>query len=576
MQLLKIYSNKKSFKTVIFNASGLNFIIAKQKNPDSTTKGQTYNGVGKSLLIKIIHFCLGSSKESCKSFCKELPGWEFYIDFLIEEKIFICKRATDNADRIFMNNEELTIRKFNLKMQSLCFEIDEKIKFLSFRSLIPFFIRPNKESYVSYDKPSKVGSEYQSVLYNTFLLGLDVFLAQKKYNLKKEKEKIKIFENNFKNDSLIRNFFTKNKDINLTIIELDEKIKKLDENLDNFRVASDYYEVQVNADKVEKELFNLNNEIVLLQNNINDIDEGLKISPTMNKKDVVAVYEELEIFFSKTLTKTLDNLEEFYEKLITNRKKRLLEQKNKLVNEKNLKLEKSNNLQKDFDELLKYLGDHQALDIFVNLTNKSSKLKSERDKLIDYQNVQQQYKNKERKIEKEEIFLTEETDLYLEKMKNDIKEQTNYFRKLAKKFYPNSVAGLTIDNNDGNNQIRYNIEAKIESDESDGINNVKIFCYDLTILFKGYNHKIKCIFHDSRIFHGIDERQKAEMFRIVKEKFENNNRQYITTINQNQLSELKTQLSNEEYEKIVNKNTILVLTDDSDESKLLGIKVDIS
>jgi uncharacterized protein YydD (DUF2326 family) len=71
-------------------------------------------------------------------------------------------------------------------MENLCFSIPEDTAYLSFRSLIPFFIRPKKESYVDCKKPGKTGSEYQTLLYNSFLLGLDINLVEKKYKLRKE------------------------------------------------------------------------------------------------------------------------------------------------------------------------------------------------------------------------------------------------------------------------------------------------------------------------------------------------------------------------------------------------------
>ncbi len=52
MRLIRVRANQESFHTVTFNPYGLSFIVAKQKDPGSTEKGRTYNGVGKSLLIK--------------------------------------------------------------------------------------------------------------------------------------------------------------------------------------------------------------------------------------------------------------------------------------------------------------------------------------------------------------------------------------------------------------------------------------------------------------------------------------------------------------------------------------------
>ena len=57
MRLIKLSANKDSFKTIKFNPTGLTIIVgAKSKG------GETYNGVGKSLVIELLHFCLGSSK----------------------------------------------------------------------------------------------------------------------------------------------------------------------------------------------------------------------------------------------------------------------------------------------------------------------------------------------------------------------------------------------------------------------------------------------------------------------------------------------------------------------------------
>jgi len=138
-----------------------------------------------------------------------------------------------------------------------------------------------------------------------------------------------------------------------------------------------------------------------------------------------------------------------------------------------------------------------------------------------------------------------------------------------------SVAGLSISNNEGDNQLRYTIDARIESDFSDAINTVKTFCYDLTLLLKGHSHRMGFLFHDSRIFDGIDERQKSEMFFILSERFTNSPYQYIATVNQNQLEEIKKQIGEHACEAIVPPHVVLTLTDESPEAKLLGISADI-
>lgn len=530
MRLIKIYSNKHSFKEVMFNKTGLNFILAKQKNEGKREKCKTYNGVGKSLLISLIHFCLGSSTDKYKMLCEKLPEWEFYLDFEIDNIIYTSKRLTNDAKKIYLNEEILTIDRFNNKMASLCFDIqeDEKIKFLTFRSLIPFFIRPNRLSYNSFDKPTKYDNNYQPQILNSYLLGLDYRLADRKYNIRKEQAKIKDLELSFKE-----------------------------------------------VDNIENELSKLNNKIILSKNNINQIDETLKISPDISKENIEKIYNESKIYFSERLTKTLSDMENFYDKLLINRKDRLLKQRNKLKLEIDESLNKTQKLKKELDKLLKYIGDHGALDVFLNLTYKLSGMKIEYDKLKEYQKLESEYESRKIKTKQEILEIEKRSIEYLNNTKDNIDELSDYYRDIAKRFYNNSVAGLSIDVNSGENQINYKIDARIESEGSDGINNIKIFCYDMTLLFKGYNHNINFLFHDSRIFHGTDDNQKKDLFKIINERFTNTNKQYIVSVNQNQIDEVKKHLTEEEYKSIIKNNIILNLTDDSDNGKLLGITVDI-
>ncbi|MDY0403186.1 DUF2326 domain-containing protein [Sulfurovum sp.] len=51
--------------------------------------------------------------------------------------------------------------------------------------------------------------------------------------------------------------------------------------------------------------------------------------------------------------------------------------------------------------------------------------------------------------------------------------------------------------------------------------------------------------------------------------------QYIVTVNQNQLNEVKSILTEQEYQEIIEQHTILTLTDEDDSEKLLGVKVDV-
>ena len=75
---------------------------------------------------------------------------------------------------------------------------------------------------------------------------------------------------------------------------------------------------------------------------------------------------------------------------------------------------------------------------------KNAELKAERDSLKKYQELQSEYKTKERQSKKDFIELTEVTEQYLTEIEPDTVVLRYYFKRCAKIFYPNSVAGLTI------------------------------------------------------------------------------------------------------------------------------------
>lgn len=570
MRLISLAASEPTFKTIFFNKTGASFILAKQDNPEQSDKSKTYNGVGKSLLVSLIDFCLGTKTGSkiTKSLQLTLPDWHFILDVEIGNRSYTIVRHTNIPKYIDLNDEELTLNDFCSKLEKLCFDIPPKFQYLSFRSLLPFFIRPSKQSYISYDDPTKAGTPYQKQLYNAFLLGLDVTFSQTKMLLKKQIDDTEKLYKNIKNDPILKQFFEGYKDSSLALADLNEKIETLELDLQKFEVADDYYQIKQEADAVKNNLDKTQNKIKLRSINIDSINQSLKISSDVNRNDIQKIYDESKLVFHSDVEKKLIDLEKFYQDLTINRTKRLQSQKHEIISELKELEAQFTNLKEELDSHMKFLNAHQALDVFTKMSSRLAEFQQNREKLQGYEKLQHDYEQQKTSLKKEMILQSEETSTYLDQVKNDINEITEDFRVLVKRFYPNALAGITVRNNDKKNQIRYDIEAKIQSDSSDGINSVKLFCYDLTLLTHGSNHFMDFMFHDSRLFSDIDEVHCNVLFEIVKTKF--TDKQYIASINQNQLNALSPDM-----QKFVNDHLVRELTDDSDGGKLLGITVEL-
>lgn len=478
MRLISLSASEPTFKTVVFNKSGASFILAKQEKPEQFDNSKTYNGVGKSLLIALIDFCLGASTRNkiTKSLHQTLPCWHFILKIEIDNQLYTAVRHTDKPEQISLNNEQLTLTDFCSKLEKLCFEIPTGFQYLSFRSLLPFFIRPSKQSYINYDEPTKTGTPYQKQLYNAFLLGLDVTLSQTKMDLKKQIDETNKLHKNIKNDPILKQFFEGYRDSSLALADLNEKIEKIELDLQKFEIADDYYHIKQEADDIKSNLDKTQNKIILRSINVDSINQSLKISPDVNRSDIQNIYDESKLVFQLDIETQLIELEKFYHDLTVNRTKRLQQQKHEIINELKELEGQFTSLKENFDSHMKFLDAHQALDVFTKMSSRLADLQQNREKLQGYEKLQHDYEQKKTSLKKDMLSQSEETTTYLEQVRDDINKIMEYFRTLVKRFYPASLAGITVRNNDGKNQIRYDIEAKIQSDSSDGINSVKLFC----------------------------------------------------------------------------------------------------
>jgi len=389
------------------------------------------------------------------------------LNIEIGNQPYTIVRYINTPKHITLNDEELTLNDFCSKLKKLCFDIPMGFQYLSFRSLLPFFIRPSKQSYISYDEPTKVGTPYQKQLYNAFLLGLDVAFSQTKMHLKKQIDDTEKLHKNIKNDPILKQFFEGYKDSSLALADLNEKIETLELDLQKFEVADDYYQIKQEADTIKNNLDKTQNTIKLRSINIDSINQSLKISPDVNRNDIQNIYDESKLVFQSDVEKQLMDLEKFYRDLTVNRAKRLQSQKHEIINElKNLNT-KFTNLKAEFDSHIKFLNAHQALDVFTKMSSRLADLQQNREQLQGYEKLQHDYEQKKISLKKEMILQSEESTTYLDQVKNDINEIREDFRVRVKHFYPDALAGITVYNNDGKNQIRYDIEAKIQLDSSD-------------------------------------------------------------------------------------------------------------
>lgn len=345
--------------------------------------------------------------------------------------------------------------------------------------------------------------------------------------------------------------------------------------MDNFQVAENYEEIVKKSQHTKSQWNEARNNLLALESSLRNIEKSLVEQPDLTSNDVIDLYNKAKHELPDSVKKQLDDVTEFHEKLVLSRNQRLVAEKQKIsrsINELALQIAE---LEKKKDEFMHYLGSHGALTEYEALVNRLNECNRIAEKLSGYKELTHEYKRRAQEckleLDKEIIRTTE----YLEISKTHLNMLSDRFRSMAKRVYPNHLSGLTIENNEGENLERFNIEAHIHGDASDGISETKLFCFEMTILTTQKNHKMKFLAHDSRLYHGIDPRQRIEIFRIASEYCTKQGLQYIAAINEDNLESMREVMDEKEYDDLFMKNRILELTDESDEGKLLGIKIDL-
>ena len=571
MRLISLTANQKSFHPIIFK-DGINIIAGKQVTPHNENDGNTYNGVGKSLTLHLIHFCLGSRK--IESFAKVIPEWEFTLRFQIDDKEHYCMRSTCNQNKIEFNGEILKPKEVQERLRELCFGLKETPKDMTWTTLFSRFVRKSRLCYSIYDAFVPKESDYSKILNNCFLLGIDKELIVAKRELRDRQVAAAATEKAIKNDPLFRQYYLGKNDAELDVADLEYRIAELAKEISVFKVSKNYHELEKEADEKSYQKKELENKRVLVSTYIKNIEESTKETTEVKEEKLLKIYEAAQIEIPEMVKRSLAEVTQFHSELLATRNVRL---RNELAKQKRALEEidsKIVELGSRMDELLDYLNSHGALEEYVALTKQLSSLQNELNRIQEYQKILKTYRENKRRIKEEMIKQDKATDEYLDEESGYLEELRNKYWEYAKRFYPKKKSGLVKKNNTGENLLRYSLEARIEDDSSDGVNEVRMFCFDWLILNCEIS-KMRFIAHDSRLFANMDPRQRETLFRIVYETCCKKDFQYICTINEDALESFEGIMSTEDYKNIVRDNVILELNDDAPESKLLGIQIDI-
>lgn len=567
----ELYSNKPNYFNHISFNKGINIILA---DGNDNLEENSRNGLGKTTMINIIHFCLGAQKNEDLPMQK-LSDWEFTIVIdLFDEKI--------TATRSFKNTSIITVKgdfdNFPIKPnyskenktyfypikswttllgQSLFnLKIDDTLKIKpSFRMLISYFIR---RTDTDFKKPFKTASTSIKPIYSDLctclFLGLNWRLISKYRELNDENKDLT------KNKKNIKESYGTMGELRPEINRLKKDVENYKSELDNFEILESYSDFEKEANKLTEELHELYHKRSILNKKLKQYEDSITSEETP-EIDIEKIYNEVNFYFNENIKKTLNESKKFHENIILNRKKflesEILSVQNELSEIEDSITQKSKQRSKSMD----VLNNFGALHEYTAIQNKYI---TKKQNLEELESIIEKYETitfKKQKIKSEKIEIEDKIQLdYLEN-KSHLDNLINLFSENSSKLYdvPGDLVIDTIDKG-------FEFEIKIPKSKSLGKSKMMTFCYDLMLLETFYDENlIDFLVHDSNIFDGVDSRQYGNSLNLINEKCQEKDLQYICMLNSDSIP--KDKINFDLDEKI-----ILKLTDEKIEDSLLGFE----
>jgi uncharacterized protein YydD (DUF2326 family) len=549
IKLEKLYSVPETFKPIIFK-NGINLILGEKvsESKTETKKDRKTNGVGKSMSVEFINFCLFKDADSSRvmkiPFDKFPYETKIRLDLIVNDKKVTIERTIQepNKPSIEVDGEITLYNDSNdalLYLTNLFYEKnrDEKIERPSFRELIGPLIRDENSEFKDivncYDLRIKIPNS-DLIKTHLYLFGIDPsFVVEIKKILKD-------VEGKAQTQSHLRKRLTdsgkkKMNDVKAELNALELELSRVEESLNEFRTEPVFQQNQEALVKIDFEIEQLRTKQIALKYELGRIASMPKVE-TVNTSDIQIVYDKFKDGLGEIVSKSITEVLDF--------KKKIEKYQNLLINERadEIRVEVKN-----IQEVLNSLDEKRA-GILIHIDKKDS-LSILKESFYTYTKRRDELASTQANLEEYEL-IERETDILKLKKDNLFSElDTKIFEtsKQIKEF--NKTLAIIHDYIMGNAEVSFDIstvktvsskqiikfDLRIPDDGSHSVDRTKVFIYDIGLLLNKNTKQRHPMFliHDN-IF-DVDQDTLVQSLNFLAEQEDKSDFQYILTLNRDKI-----------------------------------------
>jgi len=539
IRINKVYSDNDLFREIQFK-DGLNLILGDNSvNNDGKTVDKHQNGVGKSLAVELIDFCLAIRSDQSRIMMindKYLPK-EAYVnlEFTCDTGTYTVSRNKKGSFRLKKDDEEYKDYGYEEIKKHLHIIIGLGNSPISVRDYFNFFIKREDYDYSAFNELYR--STYVDLMriqFYLFNINLDL--------LSRIKEAFECYDVAIKNRREVNKWLEDN---GLKIDQLrakrnsiEQKVTTLEEDFNYDNILASIEDKKDELTQLESEINDLINKRSLLQvdlseinDYINEFEEPVEISNT----DIEVVFSKYKAGLGELIEKDLeelyqfrDQLAEFKSELTSTRRGNLKTQIGNITDQIKARQEKiqryyssineddKNHIVKSFRSYKDDVYEFRQYDQYIDRYDEAS------EKL---NNAQATYSNAANELSKIVSQLREAKDSF-EKTFVELHERITGSSEASFNFSVNVNSGAQ------NKKDFFKFSAVTETTGSMGSNHLRAALYDMALHINTYTkpHTLGLIVHDNLIFGLLDKASSIKylntMNNVVGETV-----QYIAAIN---------------------------------------------
>lgn len=533
---------------------GLNIVLAERT--EGSSEKDSRNGLGKTSLIEIIHFCLGAGfTKKHRLAHPELSGFTYSLDFDLGPHRFVVSRCPEEPNIVQLKgpitglpvetkphkktgSPTLSISAWNDLLGRMLFGLglEESAQTFTptFRSLIGYFIRRGAHAFSQPFEHFPKQQEWDKQVNTAHLLQLD-WHHPRQWQLLSEKKKLinqlkKSAESGVDPHSI---GLDRVGDLEAARVNLEEKARQGAASIASFQVHPQYRELEIEASQITSQLHSLNNQNVSDREMLAFYGSALEEETPAPTRDVERLYAEAGIVLPGLVTQRLEDVRSFHTRLIQNRRDFLVDAQKRLTKQITEREKEVQALSDRRAELMSLLRTHGALEEYTRLQQRHLQTVAQLEDLRRRLDSLRKFEAGNVALKAERATLEVETNRDFTERRTVLEKELTLFNQHSLALY-DSPGRLIIEPKAGTG---YALDYKIDRKGSEAVGHMVVFCYDLMLarIWASRPQSPRFLVHDTTLFDGADERQFTQALYLAYLTSQAEGFQYLCCLNSDRI-----------------------------------------